>query len=55
MVGGMTSYSGLDELSSDSDDIFNDRVTDKLDEMNKAEAMKNSVLDNLSTPQKFLG
>jgi len=54
MVGGMTSYAGLDEISSDSDDIFNDRVTDKLDEMNKQEAMKFSVLDNMGTPDKFM-
>ena len=41
----------MDDISEDSDDIFNDKVTDRLDEMNQSDAKKFSALDKLSSPQ----
>ena len=51
-VGSLT-YDGniMDDISEDSDDIFNDKVTDRLDEMNQSDAKKFSALDKLSSPQ----
>lgn len=40
----------LGDVSSDSEDIFNDRITDKLDQFNKSEAMKVSAVDQLTSP-----
>lgn len=43
----------MDEISSDSDDIFNDKVTDKLDEMTKNENKKFAALDKLTSPDNL--
>ena len=44
----------MDDFSDDSDDIFNDKVTDKIDEINKAEAEKFAALDKLTSPDNFM-
>ena len=43
----------MDDISEDSDDIFNDKVTERLDELNKSEAKKSSALDQLASPENF--
>ncbi len=44
----------MDALSSDSDDIFNDKVTDKIDEINASQKNKYAALDNLTSPDALL-
>jgi hypothetical protein len=44
----------LDGISSDSDDIFNDKVTDKIDEINASQKNKYAALDNLTSPENLL-
>lgn len=43
----------MDGLSSDSDDIFNEKVTDKIDEINQSQLQKYSALDALTSPQTY--
>lgn len=58
LSGGMLDASGpgsygadlQDEDSSDSD-IFNEKVTQRLDEMNKQEAKKMATIDKLTSPE----
>ena len=38
----MNVYPQMDDISSDSEDIFNDKVTDKLDEITKNDAENES-------------
>ena len=47
-IGNMT-YNGniIDELEEDSDDIFNEKITDKIDALNLSERKKSEVLDQL--------
>ena len=48
-------YNGniMDDISEDSDDIFNDKVTQRIDELNKSEAKKFAALDSLASPGNF--
>ena len=46
----MNVYPQMDDISSDSEDIFNDKVTDKLDEITKNDAKKFAALDKLTSP-----
>ena len=39
-----------DEEESSDSDIFNEKVTERLDEMNKQEAKKQAALDKLTSP-----
>ena len=52
-LGNMT-YSGNIIDEEDSDDIFNEKMTDKIDEINANERDKSAVLDKLAiqTPNK---
>ena len=43
----------MDDISEDSDDIFNDKVTQRIDELNKSEAKKFAALDTLTSPGNF--
>ena len=44
----------MDGISSDEDDIFNDKVTDKIDEINAIQKNKHSALDKLTSPDNLL-
>ena len=51
-------YNGniIDELEEDSDDIFNEKFTDKIDAINLSERKNTAVLDQLeSTPAVAVG
>ena len=43
----------MDDISEDSDDIFNDKVTQRIDDLNKSEAKKFAALDTLTSPGHF--
>ena len=48
-------YNGniMDDISEDSDDIFNDKVTQRIDDLNKSEAKKFAALDSLTSPENL--
>lgn len=44
----------MDDVSDDSDDIFNDKVTEKIDKLNQSSEQKFSALDQLTSPSNFI-